>query len=218
MPEFSLPVALPARIEAVVFDVGETLVDETRAWSAQADAAGVTRLTMFAALGALIERGEDHRRIWDLLSIPRPRQPTWIGAQDFYPDAVDCLHRLSRAGYALGLAGNQPVDAEQALARLDLPVSFIASSAGWGVEKPSTGFFDRVAAESGQPASRIAYVGDRLDNDVLPARRAGMYAIFVRRGPWGYLHAHQPEVEEADARMDSLALLLPAADRSTEGR
>jgi hypothetical protein len=45
-------------IEVVVFDVGETLVDETRAWSEQADAAGVPRLTLFGALGALIERGE----------------------------------------------------------------------------------------------------------------------------------------------------------------
>ena len=40
----------------VVFDVGETLVDETRSWSALADAAGVTALTLFGALGVLIER------------------------------------------------------------------------------------------------------------------------------------------------------------------
>jgi beta-lactamase superfamily II metal-dependent hydrolase len=49
-------------IRAVVFDVGETIVDETRAWSQLADPAGVTRLTLVAALGALIERGDDHRR------------------------------------------------------------------------------------------------------------------------------------------------------------
>lgn len=48
-------------IEIVVFDLGETLVDETRAWSEQADAAGLTRLTLFGALGAHIERGEHHR-------------------------------------------------------------------------------------------------------------------------------------------------------------
>jgi FMN phosphatase YigB (HAD superfamily) len=53
-------------------------------------------------------------------------------------------------------------------------------------------------------AEEIAYIGDRLDNDVLPARAAGMMAIFLRRGPWGYLHATRPEVMEAHARIDTL--------------
>jgi FMN phosphatase YigB (HAD superfamily) len=56
---------------------------------------------------------------------------------------------------------------------------------------------------------RIAYVGDRLDNDVLPARAAGMVAVHVRRGPWGYLHARRPEAAQAHLRIDSLDELLP---------
>ena len=43
----------------------------------------------------------------------------------------------------------------------------------------------------------IAYVGDRLDNDVLPAADAGMRPILLRRGPWGYLHARRPEASRA---------------------
>ncbi len=34
--------------------------------------------------------------------------------------------------------------------------------------------------------SEVLYVGDRLDNDVLPAKSAGMQAVLIRRGPWGY--------------------------------
>ena len=45
----------------------------------------------------------------------------------------------------------------------------------------------RYAAEFELPAHEIAYVGDRVDNDVLPALAAGMIAVHVRRGPWGYL-------------------------------
>lgn len=60
-------VVLPLDLSAVVFDVGETLVDETRAWTAVAEAAGVTPFTLFASLGALISRGEDHRRVRKLL-------------------------------------------------------------------------------------------------------------------------------------------------------
>ena len=53
-------------IRAVVFDVGETLVDETRAWSDWADWLGIPRLTLFAVLGAVIAHGQDHREL------PRP--------------------------------------------------------------------------------------------------------------------------------------------------
>ncbi len=201
---------LPPHVGAVVFDVGETLVDETRAWSAHADAAGVTRLTLFAALGALIERGADHRGVWELLSRQPPSDRCPIEAEDLYPDAVPCLRRLASAGYTIGLAGNQPVEAEAALASLGLPVSFVASSAGWGVEKPSPAFFDLVAEAAGRPAGAVAYVGDRLDNDVIPARQAGMWTVFVRRGPWGHLHARLPEVRQADARIETLDDLLPA--------
>ena len=61
-----------------------------------------------------------------------------------------------------------------------------------GGEKPSADFFNRIIAECGCAPGEIAYVGDRLDNDIRPALAAGMVAVFVRRGPWGYIHAHTP--------------------------
>jgi FMN phosphatase YigB (HAD superfamily) len=57
-----------------------------------------------------------------------------------------------------------------------LPVDRVATSAGWGVAKPDPAFFARVAAGVGAAPERIAYVGDRVDNEVLPASRAGMLA------------------------------------------
>ncbi|MGH2418804.1 MAG: HAD hydrolase-like protein, partial [Candidatus Limnocylindria bacterium] len=33
-----------------------------------------------------------------------------------------------------------------------------------------------------------AYIGDRVDNDVVPSAAAGMRAVWIRRGPWGFLH------------------------------
>ena len=50
----------------------------------------------------------------------------------------------------------------------------------------------------------------RVDNDVVPAANAGMVAVHVRRGPWGYLQARWPEVELAAIRLDSLAELPEA--------
>jgi HAD superfamily hydrolase (TIGR01549 family) len=196
----------------VVFDVGETLVDETRSWSAVADAAGVTALTLFGALGALIERRADHRGVWELLGVPRPLMSVEIETHDLYPDVERNLEALLSAGLRIGLAGNQPDGAETALARLGLPVAFIASSARWGVEKPSPAFFARVVEAAQAPAARIAYVGDRIDNDILPARNAGMFTVFMRRGPWGHVHAHWPQAALADARIDSLDELPPVLE------
>jgi FMN phosphatase YigB (HAD superfamily) len=54
------------------------------------------------------------------------------------------------------------------------------------------------------PSSRIAYVGDRLDNDVLPAIQLGMFGVFLRRGRWGTVHRKWPEAAHASAQIDAL--------------
>jgi FMN phosphatase YigB (HAD superfamily) len=196
-------------IGAVFLDVGETLVDETRLWGEVADAVGVTRLTFFATLGVVIERREDHRRVFDLLGVERAPAPP-IEARDFYPDAVSCLRELRAEGYCVGLAANQPGGTEAFLRGAGLAVDVVAGSETWGVAKPSPAFFDRLVEVAGRPPAEIAYVGDRIDNDVLPARAAGLAPIFVRRGPWGLVHASWPEVDQAAARIESLAELPEA--------
>jgi FMN phosphatase YigB (HAD superfamily) len=49
-----------------------------------------------------------------------------------------------------------------------------------------------------------------VDNDVLPAKAAGMTAVFLRRGPWGYVHGAWPEADSADLRISSLSELPDA--------
>jgi HAD superfamily hydrolase (TIGR01549 family) len=214
-------------VRAVVFDVGETIVDETRAWSAWADWLGIPRLTFLAVCGAVIARGiPDHRepfRIFrpgmDLADELRKREIAGVGdgitADDLYPDAVECLRTLHDAGYRIGVVGNQPARAEAALAGLGLPIDLVGSSATWGVEKPDLRFFERIAAELDLPAGDIAYVGDRLDNDVRPAAAAGMQAIFIRRGPWAWIQQPTGSPPEATVTVESLADLPAALSRLT---
>ena len=130
-----------------------------------------------------------------------------IERQDLYPDVAASLADLSARGFRLALAGNQPEKAETELRALGLPIELVASSARWGVEKPSPRFFDRIVQELALPPARIAYVGDRVDNDVTPARAAGMLAIHLRRGPWGHLHATPAGVQRIDSLAELPALL-----------
>jgi FMN phosphatase YigB (HAD superfamily) len=186
-------------VEAVVFDVGETLVDETRVWAEIADGLDVPRFTFAAVIGGLAARGERHQRVYELLGV-EPRRGGQFEPGDLYDDARPCLEELRRRGYRLGLAGNSR---KAAYDRIELDVDFVASSADWGVEKPAAAFFERVVEACGCRAEQVAYVGDRVDNDVLPSRAAGLLPVHVRRGPWGYLH----DPPEGTAQIGSLGEL-----------
>ncbi len=190
-------------VEAVVFDVGETLVDESAHWTMLAEAAGVPTFTFFGVLGGLIARGRDFADVWAELDVAPPEgdfpMDTW------YPDALPCLERLRASGLRVCACGNTPERTE----RLVGPhVDAVASSARWGVRKPSPAFFERVADLAGVPAAKIAYVGDRVDNDVAPAIAAGMVGVHVRRGPWGHLQS-PPEEAIRIRSLDELPAVLP---------
>ena len=190
-------------MSAVVFDVGETLVDETAMWERAADRAGVPRFTLMGVLGGLAAREEHHGRAWPILGLDPP-EAAWETA-DFYPDALPCLDRLRDRGYRVAAVGNTPAATEELLrAHVDV----LGSSGSWGVAKPAPEFFARLLTTVGLPPAEVAYVGDRVDNDVRPALRAGMVAVHLRRGPWGFLHEPPP----AARRIASLDELPDALD------
>jgi FMN phosphatase YigB (HAD superfamily) len=190
-------------VDAVVFDVGETLVDETRTWEAVADECGVTRFTLMALVGATIAKGEPHTLALERLGIAPSRGAFFL--DQWYPDALPCLDRLRGAGLTVGAIGNMAVEHEELIRP---HVAFASSSERIGVEKPSPEFFARVAELAGVEPERIAYVGDRVDNDVVPALAAGMVAVHIRRGPWG--HLQEPPSEAIRIRsLDELPGCLP---------
>lgn len=200
-------------VDWVVLDLGETLVDETTMWARWADWLGVPQLTFMGVLGAVIAQRGDHREVFehfrpgfDLEAERVAKQAAglgWeVGEADLYPDALPALGALRAAGYRLAVMANQPLESLPLLASLQLDA--VGVSAQWGVSKPDPAFFARVAREVGAAPGRIAYVGDRVDNDVLPAKQAGMVAVHLRRGPWGYVHATWREAAEADVRLDGL--------------
>ena len=185
-------------IRAVWFDVGETLIDESREYGTWADWLGVPRHTFSAMFGAVIARGGDYREVFqhfrpgfDLDKERQARLDAGIGeflnGHDLYPDSRPCLSALREAGYFVGVAGNQTARAGQFLRDLNLPCDVLATSDEWDAAKPNVAFFDKLVAVSGHEPHEIAYVGDRLDNDIAPAAQAGLHTVWVRRGPWGFI-------------------------------
>lgn len=183
-------------LTTVFFDLGETLVDETRYWQEWAGYLDVPSAEFLAVLHRVIAEGRPHREAFeafqpgfDLTAAKRARIAAGtayrLTAADFYDDALPCLRALRAAGYKTGIAGNQPREIEAELRDLvGSEVDFIATSEGLGAEKPEGAFFQRICALAEVPASSVVYVGDRMDNDVRPATAAGLLGIFLRRGPW----------------------------------
>jgi HAD superfamily hydrolase (TIGR01662 family) len=214
-------------IKAVVFDVGETLIDESREYGTWADWLGIPRHAFSAVFGAVIALGMDHRAAFQYFrpgfSLDEERQrradagqAETFGEGDLYPDARPALAALRDMGLWVGIAGNQTSRAGGILRELDLPADMIATSDDWGVSKPDPGFFRAIADAAPCAAGEIAYVGDRIDNDLRPAKMAGMQTAFIRRGPWGYIMENHPDMPSAaDWRITTLAqlpgLLEPSA-------
>jgi HAD superfamily hydrolase (TIGR01509 family) len=177
----------------------------------------------------VIERGGSHREVFELfqpgIDVDAEARRHGVAGRsdlasldDLYPDALDCLRALAADGYRLGIAANQPAPAADVLREMAIDFDLIATSAAWGVAKPDPAFFDRVATELALPPQAIAYVGDRLDNDVRPASAAGMVAVFVRRGPWAWIQAPRGDPPEASLTVGSLAELPLRLRRSPFAR
>lgn len=210
----------------VVLDVGETLIDESRIWAIWADALGIPPLTFMAVLGAAIQRGGQYGRIFDEFGID---EPTWrarvpevearyggFQEEDLYPDAHRAVDGLRALGYRVGLVANQPASRTAELRALGFEADVIAMSDEMGVHKPDPAFFARVLEMAGSPqAAQLAYAGDRVDNDVIPAAAAGMRAIWVRRGPWGLIQ--QLDSVRPALVVDSLDELVKRIGEAWEG-
>jgi len=157
-------------LTVVVFDVGETLVDEA------------TTYQRWEAEGAT----------------------TYVFAdKDLHSDVLSCLAALRARGLRLGAAGNMRAVHEDFLRA---HVDFVGSSERWGVEKPDAGFFARVVDEAGAPAEEILYVGDRVDNDIVPALQFGLRAVRIRRG--AHAHVESPADTVTIGSLDELPEVL----------
>src|ERR1700760_2422890 len=158
----------PMPVKPACWVAGKPLSGETRHWLEWAEFLGVPAMTLFTAIGVIMERGESLRRVFDIFKpgmdpglARRMRAATgWtydFTLADLYPDVIPCLTDLRERGYKVLIAGNQPVESEAALARLNVPADVIASSGGWGIAKPDPAFFAKVIEVAGEPAESIAY-------------------------------------------------------------
>ena len=123
----------------------------------------------------------------------------------------DVLEALKQRGLKLGLAANQPARVLQMLDGHGIGKYFDnpGISGVYGYRKPDVRLFLRACADLAVEPHECVMVGDRIDNDVVPARSLGMRTVLVRTGR----HiAQQPRSwdERPDVEVHTTAELLRA--------
>lgn len=215
------------RVRWLFFDVGNTLVSEEAA----------TEARLRQTVGCLERHGrrysiEDVRRALQEASAEfAPRRITAaiakltddpdlrrsIEAEARYPKELELpydraertLRSLSQQ-HRIGVLANQPAGTPERLARWGLMpfISICLSSAELGLEKPDPAVFRLALSRAECAAAEAVMIGDRLDNDIRPARLQGWKTIRILQG-FARFQAPRDEFDEPDATVAKLTELLP---------
>lgn len=182
----------------IFFDVGSTLVDETGAYNRRAREMLAGTDVTFAEFDAKrmefakqgLDGNSEAARYFGLRKTP------WHSEDEVpYPDAADTLRDLREQGYQLGIIANQSFGTAQRLEAWGLRNWFdvIAASAELGVSKPDRAIFEEALSMAGCRPEDAIMVGDRLDNDIIPAKAVGMTTVWIRNGLSGWQTSDIPD-------------------------
>jgi 8-oxo-dGTP diphosphatase/putative hydrolase of the HAD superfamily len=215
------------RVRWVFFDVGNTLVNEEAATEArlrqtvgclqsyggrcsiedvrhalQEASAEFAPRRITAAIAKLTDDPDLRRSVEAEARYPKELESPYDGAQQ-------TLRTLSRH-YRIGVIANQPAGTAERLARWGLMpfVSICLSSAEVGLEKPDPAIFRLALSRAECASAEAVMIGDRLDNDIRPARLQGWKTIRVLQG-FAKFQSPRDESDEADATVAALGELPP---------
>jgi len=175
-------------IQWLFFDAGSTLIDEESVYRLRfqeiASSANQPYDRVYeTALEFYKQKKKGDAETAKLLNVPLPR---WNHEYEtLYPDAEDCLKKLHRQ-YKIGLIANQPEGTQARIEKFGiLPlIDLIVPSAEESIAKPDKRIFEIALKRSRCLPSEAVMIGDRIDNDIVPAKALGMHTIWIRQGLW----------------------------------
>lgn len=139
---------------------------------------------------------------------------TWreaIADRIIFPETKPVILELFRRGYRLGLVSNttSSVEVPKALAELNISGCFetIILSTQVGKRKPDPAILLEATGRMGVSPDKCVYVGNRMDRDVLPSRKAGFSQVILLRDGEAPVLGDEPAFEP-DIFITNLAELL----------
>lgn len=98
--------------------------------------------------------------------------------------AMDSIKKLCNS-FSVIIAANQPIETKNLLGIYNITeiVDGVFLDSTIGVSKPDDLFFQKLLTVTGINANEALYVGDRIDNDVIPSQRNGLTPIWIQYCP-----------------------------------
>jgi len=199
-------------IRWIFFDIGSTLVDEEEAYKHRIrEMIQDTDVTLDQFWDKRIQFAKagyngDQKAIEYFALNKTP----WHSEDEVpFDDCEETLRTLRDGGYQLGIIANQNPGAKDRLDAWGLGryFSVIASSAELGISKPDKEIFRLALAMADCRPENAVMVGDRLDNDIRPAKELGMKTVRIRKGLAIYMKP-SCEAEVPDFTVDNLSQIL----------
>lgn len=198
-------------IEWLFLDVGSTLVSEEKPFTHRlheiAEAVNEPFETIEAKVLQLYKGKKKGERI--VINECGMEKPRWRSEdEELFPESYTCLEKLSKK-YKIGVIANQ---LPGTVARLEKHgilkfIDIVIASAEEGIEKPDRKIFELALSRADCRSENAVMIGDRVDNDIIPAKKMGMKTVRVKQGMWKYWEVSSPE-EQADYEVDNLNEVL----------
>lgn len=204
-------------MKVLFFDVGYTLVNEDAVWEkrcleqAQTDEAkklGLTAADIYHEIEiATIARKPQFRTVIDKFGF-KEVAPYRTELEELYEDAPAVIKAMAQK-YALGIIANQLDGLKERLKAFGLLQYFKYIISSWDVKvmKPDIRIFEFALGKANCKPQNACMIGDRLDNDILPAKSLGMKTVWIKRG-FGALQKPLSKSEEPDYTINKLSQLL----------
>lgn len=198
-------------IRWIFFDIGSTLVDESRVYENRIqEITRVNNIDINEFTEKVRQRAKTEQK--PIMSVAEEygvRVPAWRhDLEILYTDAKEILQILSKK-YKLGIIANQDFGTEQRLTDFGIRqyIDLVIASAEEGVAKPDLKIFQIALDRANCKPEEAVIIGDRLDNDIVPANKIGMRTVWIKQGFGKYLLPSATE-EMPDYTVESLSDLM----------
>lgn len=195
------------KITWLFFDLGSTLIDETDVLKSRCDyAINAKNLNRDEFMAKVCEIAQTSATaVFTAAKFYGVTLPPWNNSlEKLYPETPAVLEKLAQK-YKLGIIANQVEGTQKRINDWGIGKYFdvVVASAEAGVAKPDSAIFKIALEKSGCKPENAAMIGDRLDNDIIPAKKLGMKTIWVRQAFAVYQKVRNDE-EQPDFTIDSI--------------
>ena len=193
------------------FDIGSTLVDESKVYEDRMKKIAELSCATYEQVYECAMSFYKENKKGDLEAARQlgVKLPKWESQYErLYEDTKACLKKLSGI-YKIGVIANQSLGTCERLENFGIRkyIDLVIASAEEGVSKPDRRIFEIALERSGCKPENAVMIGDRIDNDIVPAKQLGMKTIWVKQGV-GSLWNITGESEKADIEIDNLSDIL----------